>query len=210
MQPVVQTARILTVDKDQTVQWGTTLSPTNKMLLKHRDKGFGLVLDNVDGSNRTWEFYVNNITGNLLLFNSTVGTGIPAGTFALNGMYTPSDRRMKKDIQTFKSPVLSKLMQLQPVSYRYKVENELANPSIGFLAQDVQTLFPELVQEQMERNGTNTYLSLNYAGFGVLAVKAVQEQQAEMATLRKDNETLRQQMDALEARLIQMEKKGRD
>lgn len=204
------TTRVLMIDKDQTVQWGTTANPTNKMLLKHKDKGFGLVLDNVDGTNRTWEFYVNNTNGNLLLFNSTVGPNIPAGTFALNGVYTPSDRRMKKDIQAMKNPVLSKLMQLQPMSYRYKVENESASPSIGFLAQDVQTLFPELVQEQIERNGTNTYLSLNYAGFGVLAVKAVQEQEQEIANLRKDNDTLRKQMETLEARLQQMEKKTRD
>ena len=43
---------------------------------------------------------------------------------------------------------------------------------IGFLAQDVQVLFPELVKHREDE-----YLGLNYDDFGVIAIKAIQEQQ---------------------------------
>lgn len=50
----------------------------------------------------------------------------------------------------------------------------------GFLAQDVQKLFPELVHE--DRNG---YMSVNYVELIPLLVQAVQELSAEVAELKK-------------------------
>ena len=160
-----------------------------------------MVLDNVDGVNRTWEFWVNSDNGNLILFNSAVGASIPAGTFALNGVYTPSDRRMKKDIHALEGAIVPKLMQLQPMSYRYKSQRDNDTPTIGFMAQDLQAVFPELVQTQQERFGTEQYLSVNYAGLGVLAVKAVQEQQSEIDALKKENDLLRQRLEAIEKKI---------
>ena len=64
----------------------------------------------------------------------------------------------------------------------------------------MQEEFPELVA----KNGD--YLSLNYAGFGVLAIKAIQEQQTEIDKLKKENEALKQQMESVEARLQRLEK----
>ena len=194
-------ARVLTIDSAQNIQWGTSAAPTRRMLLKHNKTGFGMVLDNVDGVNRTWEFWVNSDNGNLILFNSAVGASIPAGTFALNGVYTPSDRRMKKDIHTLEGAIMPKLMQLQPMSYRYKSQRDNDTPTIGFMAQDLQAVFPELVQTQQERFGTEQYLSVNYAGLGVLAVKAVQEQQSEIDALKKENDLLRQRLEAIEKKI---------
>ena len=103
------------------------------------------------------------------------------------------------------SGVLSKMMQLQPMTYRYKAENEAAKPSLGFLAQDVQKVFPELVGEAPSRDGKSSFLSLNYAGFGVLAVKAVQEQQVEVENLRREKQDLQQKVESLETRLKRLE-----
>ena len=89
----------------------------------------------------------------------------------VNGAYVNlSDYRVKKDIQTL-DPVLGKVLQLRPTTYRYK--NNLADAplSVGFIAQEVETLFPELVFE------SGTYKALSYDQFGVLAIKAIQEQQ---------------------------------
>ena len=90
-------------------------------------------------------------------------------------------------------------MNIKPVAYRYQVELESAPRTIGFLAQDVQKQFPELVAQ----NGD--YLSLNYAGFGVLAIKAIQEQQTQMEQLKTENEALKQKMESMEARLLRLE-----
>jgi hypothetical protein len=75
------------------------------------------------------------------------------------------------------------------------------------LAQDVQAIFPELVGENLSRNGEKRYLALNYAGFGVLAVKAIQEQQVEIETLKKENDSLRARTESLEQRLLRLEQK---
>ena len=69
----------------------------------------------------------------------------------------------------------------------------------------MQVLFPELVGEIQSRDGAENYLSLNYAGFGILAVKAIQEQQQEMEALKAENEALRKQMQSFEVRLQRLE-----
>jgi len=161
----------------------------------------GLTLESL-ATGANWEFWVNDPFGTLDLFNDN----IPVGSFAVNGIYMPSDRRLKKDIAAVPMGVLEKVLKLNPVSYRYKVESATAKPTIGFLAQDVDELFPELVTKRKQREGTEEMLSLNYAGFGVLAIKAIQEQQAQVETLKKENEQLRARTESLEARLEKLEK----
>ncbi len=96
-------------------------------------------------------------------------------------------------------------MKLQPMSYHYKHENESAKLSLGFLAQEVEQLFPELVANKQKRDGEGSMLALNYAGFGVLAIKAIQEQQMQVDLLKKENEALRAKTESLESRLEKLE-----
>lgn len=180
---------------------GSAASPTGKLHVFH-DKN-GLMLENIN-TGQNWEFWVNPGGGTLDLFNSALGN-FPAGSFALNGIYTPSDRRLKKDIIAVPNGVLEKVLKLNPVTYRYKAESALAKTSLGFVAQDVDELFPQLVAKKVERGGTQEWLSLNYAGFGVLAIKAIQEQQLEVDALKKENALLRAKTESLEARMQQLE-----
>ncbi|MCB9307518.1 MAG: tail fiber domain-containing protein [Lewinellaceae bacterium] len=174
--------------------------------LKILQKDIGLSLENTDNG-RSWDFWVSDASGDLVLYNSQLGAGVPAGTFsAATGIYLPSDRRLKKDIAAIPAGVLSKIMMLQPMSYHYFVEEASSKRSLGFLAQDVQALFPELVGKSPSRNGQEQYLSLNYTGFSVLAVKAIQEQQQEIEQLKEENDALRQRLDSFEARLLRLEK----
>lgn len=62
----------------------------------------------------------------------------------------------------------------------YLDQSTTAKQTIGFMAQEVQPLFPELVET--DEDG---YLGLNSSGFGVIAIKAIQEQQLEIETLKK-------------------------
>lgn len=76
------------------------------------------------------------------------------------------------------------ILSLEPK--RYKYNSDVTNQEqIGFVAQDVQKLFPEAVSEQ------DGYLGINYAVFGVLAIEAIKEQQTKI--------------DDLEARLARLE-----
>jgi hypothetical protein len=197
--PSLSGIRLLVMDTARNVSFGVASNPLNSFKITHREKSRGLILENSNGANTSWEFWVNNGNGNLQLFNPSFGAAA-AGTFATNGLYTPSDSRLKKDIRAAASS-LNKIMQLQPVTYLYNNESSNATRSLGFLAQDVQRLFPELVQEQQNRDSKDSYLSLNYAGFGVLAIKSIQEQQAEIEQLKKENEDLRKRLERIEAKL---------
>ena len=174
--------------------------------LKIFQKDVGLSLQNTDNG-RIWDFWVSAPSGDLVLYNNLLGPGVPAGTFsATTGLYLPSDRRLKKEIAEIPMGILQKIMQLQPVSYHYNVEDTSAKRSLGFLAQDVQGLFPELVGQSPVRNGEGGYLSLNYAGFGVIAIKAIQEQQQEIESLKNDKASLLQRLESLEKRVERLEK----
>ncbi len=172
--------------------------------LRVAQKEGGILLQNLNNGN-FWEFSASPADGSLNLFNSTLGGGFPAGTFTAAGLYIPSDRRLKTDIEAVSNGMLGKLMQLQPVTYRYTAEAAGAKHSIGFLAQDVQAIFPELVAQSTNQKGEKGYLSINYGGFGVLAIKAIQEQQTELELLKKENEALRAKFESLEARLLKLE-----
>ena len=139
------------------------------------------------------------IDQNVLPFNSwRIETAPTTGTleFFLNdalkarintsGTYSAlSDRRMKEAILEL-DPALPKVLKLRAKTYFFK-ENPRAERSVGFIAQEVAELFPELVEG--DPKGDNT-LSLDYSGFGVLAIKAIQEQQSTIDRLEQRIEAL--------------------
>lgn len=110
--------------------------------------------------------------------------------------YNYSDKNLKKDIcqLSFNKDLFS---QLKPVSYnmvdslqmkKKNGENETLKfekkeyPIKGFLAQDVQKIFPELVEEDTE----NGLLKIKTLEFIPILVKAIQAQQEEIDALKKE------------------------
>ncbi len=91
-----------------------------------------------------------------------------------------SDERLKRDLETFE-PVISKVLALKPLKYHYNDNNETAQKSMGFLAQEVQKLFPEIVSHEAGED----LLGIDYSKFAVVSIKAIQEQQAQIEELKK-------------------------
>ena len=125
-----------------------------------------------------WGLYISSIDSSLNFYsNGSLRSNIDRVT----GVYTAlSDRRMKKEINPL-TPVLNSIMKLPAYTYKYKDAAPNDRRSIGFMAQDVQPLFPELVYQRYDREITKPVLTLDYAGFGILAIKAIQEQQKQIA-----------------------------
>ncbi|MEZ4942607.1 MAG: tail fiber domain-containing protein [Saprospiraceae bacterium] len=182
---------------------GDANSGIARLKVKQTDLSGGLMIENALGG--FWEFRSNAATGGLILFNNTLGQ-VPAGFFAPNGVYTPSDRRLKKDVAGL-SAVLDKIIRLEPVRYHYNPESAESKTSLGFIAQDVEAIFPELVGTSTGDDGIQ-YLALNYAGFSVLAIKAIQEQQKQIEALEGRNAAMLSQLNALEARVQRIEQAG--
>jgi hypothetical protein len=93
------------------------------------------------------------------------------GNIDVSGTITAaSDSRLKKNIQSLDiQEQIKNITDLNPVSYVLKSDSK-EHKHLGFIAQEVQKLFPELVYEN-EKTGT---LSLNYLGLIAPLTRAVQ------------------------------------
>jgi hypothetical protein len=117
-----------------------------------------------------------------------------------------SDQRIKRNIKPL-SESQDKLKKLNGVSYEYiahkgvskpnlgkelmteakeksfqknKQSDDIYEPGMGFIAQEVREVFPELVKEDEEG-----YLSVNYIGLIPYLVEAIKGQQSEIDSLKK-------------------------
>jgi hypothetical protein len=113
---------------------------------------------------------------------------------AVNGEHLNySDRRLKTNIDIIPSQ-LDKFMQLDPVEYQMKYHNPNNDKTMGFIAQDVRQLFPELVSIITDTSrgypGISNLHGLNYNGFNVLTIKVIQEQQELIKKMQLQNAAL--------------------
>ncbi len=96
----------------------------------------------------------------------------------VDGSYSNvSDINLKQNVDPIDN-VLSRLMKLTPSRYQFKSNTADAPYSIGLIAQEVRKLFPEVVSSDEGR------LGIAYSKLAVIAIKAIQEQQAEIEALR--------------------------
>ncbi len=119
------------------------------------------------------------------------------GDLVIAGTLTQSsDARLKEDMEPLEG-TLAKVMQLTPIRYRFRPgTGRPSGEEIGLTAQQVESLFPELVKQDADG-----YLSLSYANLSAVLVKAVQEQQAEIAPLRGRIQALQARNGQLESTL---------
>ena len=94
---------------------------------------------------------------------------------------SPSDRKYKENIKPIES-ALDKAMQLQGVTFDWKEADSILDikEDIGFIAQDVEKVLPELVRDSGKGN-----LSLRYQGITPILLEAIKELKAEIEELKK-------------------------
>ena len=103
-----------------------------------------------------------------------------------------SDKRYKKAIEPME-PVMDKVMKLAPVKFQYLQSDDNSTKIRGFIAQDVQQIFPDLVSTMEDGD----HLAIAPANFGIVAIKAIQEQQSQINTLNSQIEDLKKQIEEL-------------
>ncbi|MHB8710520.1 MAG: tail fiber domain-containing protein [Minisyncoccota bacterium] len=99
-------------------------------------------------------------------------------------IFQSSDRRLKTSVTPLEaSSSLSAIMGLNPVSYT-RIDQPTGGTNLGFLAQDVQQIFPELVSTTSPTTLTpNGTLTLNYIGLIAPIVEAIKELAGEVSSL---------------------------
>lgn len=98
------------------------------------------------------------------------------GNIYHNGSLIHSDRRYKKQIKAIQKPI-EKLHRISGVTYAYRTKEFTARNfddqrTIGVIAQEVEKVFPELVQENQDG-----YKAVNYDGLIPVLIEATKEQQ---------------------------------
>ena len=103
----------------------------------------------------------------------------------------PSDGHLKKNVTPITN-VKDRMLQLRPVAYHYKQMKDTDKKTIGFIAQEVDQIFPEVV-----RTSEDGYKALSYSDFAVLSVRAIQEQQEEIDAANARIEKLEQELETI-------------
>jgi hypothetical protein len=149
--------------------------------------------------------------GNYLLYlngssqNVGIGTGTPGykltvvGTaWCSSGLWTGSDIRWKKNITELDN-TLSGIMNLRAVNYDLRTDEFPqmgfeSGSQIGLIAQDVEKVFPLLVNT--DKNG---FKAVAYDKLSVVLVEAMKEQQKQIETVKEENQQLKSDVDELKA-----------
>lgn len=126
-----------------------------------------------------------------------------SGTVYANGQYFGSDIRLKRNIKPLEG-ALSKVLKLQGVTYQWNEEKRCAtcddktvlqsdqSTQMGFIAQEVEKVVPEVVRDMP--TGTK---AVAYANLVSLLVEGMKEQQKTIVALEDRVIALREEMDAL-------------
>jgi len=115
---------------------------------------------------------------------------------------TLNDQQTKLNINSISNPV-HKLTQLQPISFEYNTKqykqlNLQAGKQYGFLAENIQAVFPELVKEKRipymlgKNNYKNATIStINETSLIPVLVASIIEQQQQINQLKTEIEELK-------------------
>ena len=100
------------------------------------------------GSLATWVF--KKLYNNILVLtpgNANASVLIPKNLYVLGSIFNPSDSKLKSNIVDLAAADSARLRQLQPKQFTYHFEQH-RHPHFGFLAQDMEQVFPTLVRDQ--------------------------------------------------------------
>jgi hypothetical protein len=126
---------------------------------------------------------------------STVASGNiqASGSVTAASFLYSSDRRLKKNIEPL-TDNLSKILHIQPVSYLWKDPSRGTGEQIGFIAQNVQSVAPQIVHT----DASTTLESIDYARLTPFLVGSVQELNAKIEAQQKQIDEQQKQIDALQ------------
>lgn len=174
------------------------------------DKTFDAGFRIYEGEDAMWHIFNDGSAGALKIDNSSaknvlfiknsdgnVGIGTTSPSYKLqvgnagdgtearaNAWNTLSDERLKRDFYPLVDP-LDKILRIQGYSFLWNDQDE-ENRQLGFNAQEVKKVLPELVSE-----GEDGYLSIKYGNIAPVLVEAIKE-------LKKQNDELLRRIEALE------------
>jgi hypothetical protein len=166
---------------------GTTSNIAANAKIFALGNGVGIAVGSGTGSTAYRHMYMNSGDGSLYFFNPTNYASLSAAGAWTNA----SDARLKKNIVDIKYG-LADVLKAKPRSYQM---NAVAGDFVGFIAQELQEVIPEVVSGDPEKQ-----LGVDYGSLVAVAFKAIQE-------LKQINDTQAETINALTARIVAIETK---
>jgi hypothetical protein len=159
-------------------------------LLNHNAAGDGLLVNlNTNGTDYNYfRGYSNSAGGNRIIIYSN-GNIVNVN----NSFGALSDIKLKENIEDA-TPKLDDLMKVKIRNYNLIGDDR---KQIGVIAQELEEIFPAMIDESPDRDkdGNNlgtTTKSVKYSVFVPMLIKAIQEQQTQIESLKAEIQTLKQ------------------
>jgi len=176
-------AERMRINSDGEVLIKTTSNPQDASLCVHGavEGGFAQVLQKASTTASTGQLFLG-----FMINNGATGSGqINANGTGQAAFGTFSDSRLKENITDLPSQ-LDKINSMRPVEFDY-IESRGGGHQEGFIAQEVEEIYSDMVGE--DDNGFKTLTALGK--WEARLVKAIQEQQEQIETLKKEVEELK-------------------
>ncbi len=193
-----------------------TSNPSGRLHVSSNSAYTSIINANTAAGGQQWQWLSSSTAASLGANSMCFATGVcyfslnTTGNAWLAGTLTQaSDRRFKKDIVDIDG-ALNDILNLRGVTYYWKDENKDQSKQMGLIAQEVEKVFPEVV----ETDGSG-YKSVAYQNLVAPLIEAIKElhakwlgdsqeirgelsrQKREMASLKEENERLKKQVDEI-------------
>ncbi len=184
---------------------GTT-TPAYDLDVTSTDYSAGYILSPYNGGTVLNIVASGTTSGTWGLYSYATTLGYAAyfsGNVYCTGSYLPSDEQLKENIQPLQN-ALDKVMQLDVKTYNFKSGLDKMNlpteKQYGFLAQNIESLFPELVKlNPAKKEQPLEFKAVNYLGFIPVLTEAMQEQQKQIEEKDRAIVDLQKQVNDLKA-----------
>ena len=119
--------------------------------------------------------------------NRTTPVYIPSDLYVNGSIFNPSDATLKKDIHEIWEEESNALMDIKPISFKFK-DDIKSKIHYGFVAQDFEKIYPNLV-----KNSEMGYKTINYIELVPILVSKIQTLDAQIEVLKNEIYKLKNQ-----------------
>jgi hypothetical protein len=132
----------------------------------------------------TYNDITSNVIKNVITPSSTKidNLYIPGNLYVDGNIVSPSDVYLKDNIENLDDTISINLMKLRPTQFRFKSDLN-KNTHYGFIAQEFEEHFPELVVSKIDKHVANLK-AINYLELVPLLVHQIQKMQKEIDELK--------------------------
>lgn len=159
------------VSDNTMIMWNSSATPS------------GLFINYTSSPNNTASQFLRCFDGNVATERASIRSNGGLANYSGNNVNLASDRRLKKDISLLSSE-WDRLKQIEVVNFKYKDSTDETS-LYGAIAQQVQTIYPELVIVTREATETEPeYFGLREQPFQWLTTKVLQEAMTKIEELQ--------------------------